>query len=102
MGDIMAYCISYGDTKQRRTRNNKPGNKQRLLFRLTIVASFIITLIVICVQWNTIGDFFLPGDREATSNALHTMLDDIKAGASLKDAITTFCKEIVANAGVPG
>ena len=42
--------------------------------------------------------YLLPGDPAVTAAALENMAADLKAGQSVRDAITAFCAEIIAHA----
>ena len=42
--------------------------------------------------------YLLPGDPEVTAAALEQMVEDLRSGHSLGDAVTAFCREIMENA----
>lgn len=44
--------------------------------------------------------WLLPGDPKATEAALFTMIEDIRAGESLGNAVTAFCLEIMDHARI--
>lgn len=50
---------------------------------------------------NTFKEWLLPGDARVTEVALNTLVEDLKDGDSLDDAITAFCQEILKNADIP-
>ena len=41
-------------------------------------------------------DLMLPGDEEITAAALEGMVEDLRAGEPLGEAVEAFCKEIIA------
>lgn len=94
----MAYRIDYGSAgSQRKTLQKNiptPVIKTALLV-LALVAGAIV-MKVVGLTW--IRDVLLPGDPEITAAALQNMTDHLRNGESLLDAVTTFCKEIIANA----
>ena len=47
---------------------------------------------------NWVQEFLLPGDPAVTAAALENMVDNIKDGNSIAEAVTAFCREIVENA----
>ena len=44
--------------------------------------------------------YLIPGDPAVTAAAFENMAQELKLGQSLTQALTTFCREIIANAGV--
>ncbi len=57
-----------------------------------------ITLVLICV-WQGSASWLLPGDPSVTGPALQTLIDRLTEGEALGDAVTAFCREVVAGAG---
>ena len=47
-------------------------------------------------------DFLIPGDEAITRKAFQTMIEDVKEGERVSDAVTTFCEEILAGAEYEG
>ena len=94
----MAYRIDYGSAgNQRKPLQSKlsPTVIKSMLFVLTLVAG-AVTIKVIGLEW--VQNVLLPGDPAVTAAALQNMTDGRRSGDSLVDAVTTFCREIVANA----
>lgn len=63
----------------------------------------IIVLALAALLWvraKGIPDFLIPGDPDVTRSAAATMMDEIRAGVPVDDAITVFCKEILHGAGL--
>ena len=94
----MAYRIDYSAGRtQRRTLRQRiftPVTKSTL-FILALIAG-AVTIKVIGLTW--VRDVLLPGDPAVTAAALENMTDNLRSGDSLLDAVTTFCREILANA----
>lgn len=93
----MAYKIQYSPEAARRYPSKesrsqiKPG---RWIIMILVLAAFI------WVRANGVPDFFIPGDPAVTRSAAAMMMDEIRAGVSVDDAITTFCKAILHGAGL--
>lgn len=94
----MAYRIDYGSGSNQRKplRKNIPAPViKTALFVLALVAG-AMAMKVVGLSW--VRDVLLPGDPEITATALQNMTDNLRSGESLLDAVTTFCREIIANA----
>ena len=94
----MAYRIDYSSAGNQR----KPMHP-RLSAPVIKTTLFVVAVIAGAVAIKTIGltwvrDILLPGDPEVTAAALQNMTDGLRSGDSLLDAVTAFCREIVANA----
>ena len=60
-------------------------------------------MVVAAVLWMRlygVPDFLIPGDPEVTKTAASVMVDEIKNGATVGNAITAFCKTILDGAEV--
>lgn len=94
----MAYRIEYGSAgNQRKPLHPKPpmpGIKATLFILVLVTGAIAIK--VVGLTW--VRDILLPGDPEITATALQNMTDGLRSGESLLDAVTTFCREIIANA----
>lgn len=96
----MAYQIQYG----------KPSKKERLACiqnpkKLKI--GLYITVFLILLSIGLLGrlgklDFLIPGDKQITKEAFHAMVEEVREGESVKEAITAFCEEILAGAEYKG
>lgn len=94
----MAYRIDYGsEGVQRKTLRRKLSMPvmKAAFFVLALVAG-AVTIKVVGLTW--VRDVLLPGDPEVTATALENMTDGLRSGESLLDAVTAFCREIIANA----
>ena len=94
----MAYRIDYSSAGNQRKplRKNIPTPViKTTLFVLALVAG-AVAMKVVGLTW--VRDVLLPGDPEITANALQNMTDNLRSGESLLDAVTAFCREIIANA----
>lgn len=88
----MHYRIVYGKEKRHFPRLTK---RQKTLIATGAVCA---ALAVVCLLFGT--QWLLPGDPQVSSAALENMVDALRSGESLADAVTAFCQEIVANAKV--
>ena len=85
----MSYCIRY-ETKKH------PWQK-RHNHRKIIIAIGCFCMILLLIGYLGIGKMgnLLPGDPHVTAQALENMTDSLASGEPLKDAIVTFCQEIL-------
>ncbi len=73
--------------------------------------SYRIFALLLCAVFLTVGayrlmstessgllSFLLPGCGEETGASIQQMLESIRGGESITDAVTTFCMEIINNA----
>ena len=93
----MAYKIQYSPEKA----HCYPSVTNHVKFK---VGKWVILLLALAAAaWmrvNGIPDFLIPGDPTVTKTAATTMMDELRAGVSVDDAVTTFCKEILHGAGL--
>jgi len=96
----MGYKIAYSPEDNRKY----PMHKLHPFPRKWIVPTVAATALIIAALSNSdaIGKLLLPGDPDVTQAAITTMVEDVKTGTSLPDAITAFCREIIQNAGLRG
>lgn len=91
----MAYRINYALIGPDRHTNSKKKNG-------VIVASLIIValaLVVAAKAWSQpwVQRIFLPGDATVTASALEAFADNLRHGESFLDAVTVFCRSVLAN-----
>lgn len=89
----MGYKIRYGP--------RIPAEKKRGSWQFIAVIVLAAAITLLCVDiWNG-RQWLLPGDPQITAQALDTMVDSLRAGGSVGEAITCFCREIIENAAKP-
>lgn len=90
----MNYRIEYdgGRGKKRAIRNPKVKKWAILAVCAAIIVSGTIA-------WSKgrifLRDLILPGDEAVTEHALQGLVDDLRDGHSMSDAMEVFCKEII-------
>lgn len=91
----MGYRISYHPEKNNRYPDK--SSESKIKFWKILLCSILIGLAGISVgrHRNEVLDFILPGDREQITQSSARMIENLKNGTSLGDAITTFCREII-------
>lgn len=94
----MAYRIDYGSAGNRRKPLHRQPPKPLIKTALLVLALVAGAVTVKVVGLNWVRDVLLPGDPEVTASALQNMTDGLRSGESLLDAVTAFCREIIANA----
>lgn len=94
----MGYRIEYGSSGDLR----KPLKSKRP-YSAIAAAACVLALVAGAITVKQTGltwvqEFLLPGDPAVTAAALENMVDNIKDGDSIAEAVTAFCREIVENA----
>ena len=91
----MDYQIIYNPDKNSKFPIRKKHTKStRLLLILVLIATICITASNATVK-RTLRSVFLPGDPDATEAAIVNLVENIKEGETVKDAVTAFCIEIL-------
>lgn len=94
----MGYRIEYTSSgSQRKPLKHKPP------YAAIATAVGVLSLVFLAIAIKHTGltwvrDVLLPGDPAITAAALENMVDNMKSGISIGDAVTAFCQEILANA----
>lgn len=92
----MGYRILYHSETMQVVKEKRKNTANRL-----ITALLFFLLILGCLKfvgWDKLMHYLLPGDPEVTETALSGMVESIRTGESVKDAITAFCLEILDHA----
>lgn len=91
----MGYRIVYNPE----TESKYPMMKQKPNMRkwpvLVLAASVLLITLVKPELREKAAEWILPGDPEVTKAAFNLMLDEIRSGDEISDAVTAFCKEIM-------
>lgn len=92
----MAYRIVYGED---------PANQNKQRFwsgRLHFMTALCFVLFIFSVKllWGDALDTILPEGCGAAISAMENMVSEIRTGAGFADAVTAFCREIIAEAGI--
>ena len=92
----MAYHIRYGKTTVKESIARLRSYKNFAKINWIAVGIMTVVVAILC-RFGTL-DFLIPGDREITKEAFQTMVEDVRNGERVSDALTTFCEEIFAGA----
>jgi len=91
----MAYKIEYDNS----SKKYEIISTYPLRFPLFLVICYMIFLLITVTFWQDgkafIQELLIPGDNESTIEAFHAMTEDLREGASVHDALYTFCNEII-------
>lgn len=91
----MSYRIEYNPEKnQIYPISAKRKTKWLMIALAAIVALFVIQKVD---KTKEIKSLLIPGDPEVTAAAFSTMLENIREGEGVGDAVTAFCLEIISN-----
>lgn len=81
------------------------GKKERML-RVPALSAlfFLIFVLLVRLFWaqgtETLRAVLLPGDWQATGQALEALADRLGMGEPFGDAVSVFCREIIQEAGI--
>ena len=89
----MGYRIVYGRKKRQFCQLTK-GKK-------VLAAAIVICVLLVMVCFLGGTEFLLPGDREISGAALENMVNAVRNGENISDAVASFCREIILNAQMP-
>lgn len=90
----MGYSIQYEAPKTAMQKYVQPRKKPVMLI-VFLVILVACSLIPQAGHW--LQQLVFPGSSEQTLAILEQSVADIRAGESVKEAIYTFCREIIAN-----
>ncbi len=88
----MGYKYSYQTVGKRRYPMTKPLPRWTVFAVVTAVCFLAITI------YNGSANWLLPGDPEVTESAIKEMIARLSDGEAFGEAVTAFCREIVAGA----
>ena len=96
-GDDVSYKIQYTPEKSylypQQVTKNHIKNSGWLYVAALIAAA-------VWIYFSGVPRFLIPGDPEITTTAASVLVDEIRDGVAVKEAMTTFCKMILDGAGV--
>ena len=91
----MGYKVTYPQMGKQKYRQRRKLPKKSIL----VGASFaFIGAILLWTVWEKGLSWLLPGDPVVTEFALQEMIDRLRDGEGLGQAVVTFCREVVAGA----
>lgn len=94
----MAYRVEYKSFGEEK-KQTKAQNHKRAIIAASLVLALTggaLTVKLTGLPW--IQKYLLPGDPDVTAAALEQMVEDLRSGSNIGDAVTSFCKEIMGNA----
>jgi len=90
----MSYRIEYDNRIGKyEVRKGQPKKISSLL--IIAVVGVICGTMLLPEGVAELRSWFIPGDDTVTVQAFHIMTDDIRSGASLTDALYTFCHYVI-------
>lgn len=92
----MAYRIVYGEPDFPHGKTN--GGKLR--FRVLTAIFLLVFTLLVQRKWpegrRKLGEYLLPG-QTSQQEAVDAFAEDLRAGASLEEALTAFCRDVIEN-----
>lgn len=93
----MGYKIQYTPCNDRRyppVARSRRGKGGGLWVLLVLVLAFV------CLCYNGVPEFLIPGDPQVTRAAAAEMVALIQEGSAVQDAVVIFCKQVLDGASV--
>lgn len=91
----------YGEKLIRTPIHTRMSQKNKRWICLAVSACAIMLSLLLFGKSKALRNFILPGNADVTEAALNTLVNDLRQGQPLGNAITTFCQEIFDNATFP-
>lgn len=92
----MGYQIMYSPEDNHKYPTIKSRRKHRWLIPVVISVALFISAGIPKVR-NHLEYLLIPGDTQITKAAFSAMLEQIKTGEPINEAVTAFCREIIEN-----
>ena len=92
----MGYKLYYPQVGKRKYPMH-PKAAKRIWFAAAAIGCAVLLLGI--SLWYGGPFWLLPGDPEITGAALQTLIDKLRDGEALGEAVTAFCREVIAGAG---
>lgn len=91
----MSYSIRYDSMACPKNRKQLP--KKQILAAIAVLGLVLCAIGIKLGYLPFVSRVLLPGDPEVTAAALENMVNDLRCGDGLWNAVTAFCREIVEN-----
>lgn len=98
----LSYRIVYGPVPKMK----RGGQGRRLRIQLMAAVFFLIFVLGVRLVWpegsELLQSYLLPGEKGVTEAAFSVMITDLQAGEPLGEAVTAFCRQVIAGAQTVG
>lgn len=94
----MGYMIQYDPERNERYPSTVVVTGKKVLRKVLVILVMVVLLGTAILYRDDLIRCFLPGDGEVATLALEELIRDFQTGTPLGEAITTFCREIIASA----
>lgn len=95
----MAYNILYGaDAIKYKVKEKNIGYSNRSV--VFIIAVCVVAMSIFLLRTPQVRDYLTPGDKAVTKAALTEMVQDLREGENVTEALTAFCREIISHAEI--
>jgi len=88
----MSYQIQYVPEMNRRYPKRK---KTTGMIGKRMMIPLILIGLIVCVGVRPIRDWLFPGDPDVTDAAAQKMVESLRSGDGIGDAVTVFCQEVL-------
>ena len=94
----MAYRVDYGPSPEK-----GPSLFERNRIRILTAVFLLLFILAVKLLWPdgtaVLCNVLLPGEASATQTALSSLVDNLRSGEGVSEALSAFCKEIISDAG---
>lgn len=95
----MGYKILYNPEMKEKFPEAKRNMFTQKFIKVLAVAAITVLIFSVLGRENVV-DYFIPGDPDITQAAFETMVNELKNGAAVKNAVAVFCREIITGAEI--
>ena len=88
----MGYKIQYSTYSDKKF---PVGRRRKRKYYIIIAGVLILAILIPVYKSGLLKDLLVPGDAAVTEAAVEMLADELKEGVPLKDAVATFCREII-------
>ena len=96
----MGYRIVYGPMP----KPVRPKRERSIRIHMLTAVFLLLFVLLVKQTWpegtDRLRSVFLPGKPGKTEQAVYVLLDEVRNGASVADAMTTFCRQIIENSEI--
>lgn len=99
--DRLGYRIVYDSGTSVKTPIREPKSRLLMMICGCLLLFGLLTKLFWPAGADKLRSILIPGDPDITTRAASEMVEDLRSGMSVEDAVQAFCREILNEAGYP-
>ena len=92
----MGYKIMYSPEDNNKYPTGQSGRKHKWLLPVIIILALLMSIRTAQVR-DRLEEWIIPGNDQITKAAFSVMIDEIRTGEPVTEAVTAFCRVIIEN-----